>query len=158
MKFYRILLIGLIIIIGAACSTSPTETVVDSAVEETAIVQLPSPEPGMATVTGRVFSTTDNAPLRNYDVRLAEVVRVDDPKVGKDVYLLDEAFSPGAITDSEGVFVVESTEAKEYVIIVGDVAFTHEVIKDGSGKALVWNALPDQVLDVGVLEVKLSNK
>ena len=152
MKYFKILIALLLLVGVAACSLNGNET--DTAQSEATLV--PTPEAGMATVVGKVYSTTADAPLDNVDVRLAEVVRVEDPEVGSDIYVLDQAFSPGAITDENGVFVVENIEAKEYVIIVGDVERAYEVFNDDSGKPKVWNALPDQILDVGVLEVKLS--
>jgi hypothetical protein len=84
---------------------------------------------------------------------LAEVVRDDD---GEGVYVLDLAFSPGAMTDEMGIFVFENVDAIEYVIVVGDIESIHEIISDESGIPRTWNAQPDEILQVGDLFVLLE--
>lgn len=71
------------------------------------------PEPGMATVTGRVISENSGLPLSDTIVRLAEVVRQED----EGAYVLDVAFSPGTDSDGEGFFIFENVDAYEYVIV-----------------------------------------
>jgi len=44
----------------------------------------------------------------------------------------------------------------EYVIIVGDVERTYEVIAGEDKKPTVWIALPDEILNAGVLVVTLT--
>jgi len=86
-------------------------------------------------------------------VRLAEVVRTEE---GEDVFVLDQAFSPGAKTDETGIFVFEDVDPMEYVIVVGDVTGIYEVIPGDDGKPKVFNATPDEILDVGSLLVRLE--
>jgi len=110
------------------------------------------PEPSKATVVGRVLARRDGKPIANVPVRLAEVFRKDD----RGAFALDDAFSPGDLTDSQGWFSIENIEPREYVIIVGEAIGAYEIIQDKGGQARVWDAVPDQVLDVGELEVDLG--
>ena len=110
------------------------------------------PEPGMATVTGRVISENTELPLAETIVRLAEVVRQDEEAA----YVLDVAFSPGTDSDGEGFFIFENVDPIEYVIVVGDVYENYKVIVDEEGKAKPWKAVENQILKVGELIVDLS--
>ena len=94
----------------------------------------------------------DGKPIANVPVRLAEVFRKDD----RGAFALDDAFSPGDLTDPQGWFNIENIEPREYVIIVGEAIGAYEIIQDKGGQARVWDAAPDQILDVGVLEVDLG--
>ena len=117
-------------------------------------IEAPQPEPGKSTVVGRVVSETSGEPLAETIVRLSEVYREEEGEGG--AYVLDIAFSPGDITDENGVFIIEDVEAMEYVIVVGDVYSVHEIIHDPSGLPKVWNAGPDEVLQVGDLVVNFE--
>lgn len=105
----------------------------------------------MATVLGQVISEVTGEPIVDIAVFLPEVVRQGDQAV----YVFDGAFSPGDLTDEQGYFIIENVESKEYVIMIGDVNSKHEIIAELSGEAKVWMADPDQILEIGVLEVKL---
>jgi hypothetical protein len=97
------------------------------------------------------MSEKTGVPMADTLVRLAEVVRSGD----EGAYVLDQAFSPGARTDNDGYFIFENIPAMEYVLIVGDVQHSFKVIENEDKKPRVWNALADQILDVGVLKVTL---
>lgn len=141
-------LIWIIFILVSGCSqASPTTK--SEIVEATPIS---SPQEGMATVTGKVVDKNRNEPLNYTVVRLAEVFREGD----KGAYVLNEAFSPGARTDINGVFVFENVDAKEYVLVIGDVTSVYEIIKNDDGSARTWNAEAGEITDVGVLEVELD--
>jgi hypothetical protein len=97
------------------------------------------------------MSKETGEPMAGTLVRLAEVVRSGD----EGVYVLDQAFSPGARTDNDGYFIFENIPAMEYVLIVGDVQRSYKVIEDEDKKPRAYNALADQILDVGVLTITL---
>ncbi len=138
--------IGLIIMIFmSACSSNGQD------LEEKMVI--PQPEPGMASVTGRVLSKKNGSPFTGTIVRLAEVVREEG---SEGLYILDQAFSPGTKTNDNGLFVFENVEAMEYVIIVGDVESIYEVITNESGTPQTWEVLSDEILDVGDLHVLLE--
>lgn len=112
---------------------------------------LPEPEPGKASIIGKVTSIDDGKPIGDVTVRLAEVYRQGD----QGAYVLDGAQSPGDITDELGKFFIQDVEAKEYVIVVGDVYGSYDIISESSGEAKVFNAISDEILDVGELEVDI---
>ena len=119
----------------------------------TQVVPKPSvspPEQGRATVVGRLISSKTGEPLVKTVVRLAEVYYADQsrsPESG--IYVLDNAFSPSAITDQNGFFVFPNVEARDYVIIVGDIYVNYTVISNPDGTPKVWTVSPDQVTDLG---------
>ena len=136
----------MLMIVLSGCTATDTSPSVD-------IPTLAPPAPGMSSLTGRVIHGQTKEPFTNTIVRLAEIVR---PEQGEDVFVLDQAFSPGARTDDAGIFVFQDVEPKEYAIVVGDVERIYEIIPDDSGAAKGFSAEPDQVLYVGDLEVLLE--
>lgn len=109
------------------------------------------PDSGKTTVVGRVASKQNGEPLANTPVRLAEVTRE-----GSGAYVLDEAQSPGAITDEQGNFVIANIDVHEYVLVIGEATDTYDIIADDSGKPRVWQTQPGETLDVGELQADLS--
>lgn len=139
----------LAILILTACSpavattpapTIPTELLTDK------------PENGKATLVGKVISIIDGTPMQNTVVRLAEVYRQGE----EGAFVLDGAYSPGDITDEQGRFSIQNVDVKEYVIVVGDVYDKYQIIADQDDNAKIFQAIQDEVLDVGELEVDLT--
>jgi hypothetical protein len=159
------MLLGLLVALLAACSSSalpaqvPSATAVPAAATSApgAATSVPSaatagkPEAGKATVVGRVLSKQTGAPLTNVSVRLAEVTR----QGSEAIYVLDGANSPGALTADDGSFVMANIVAREYVMVIGDPYNKYVVVPDETTRARVWNAAADQVLDVGEQRVDL---
>lgn len=113
------------------------------------------PEQGRATVVGRLISIETGEPLVNTVVRLAEVYYADEnhsPESG--VYVLDNAFSPSATTDENGFFVFTNVEPRDYVIIVGDIYVKYAVISHPDGTPKVWTVSPDQITNLGEIQVE----
>jgi hypothetical protein len=125
-----------------ACSSPPPTTIPP---------RVPLPESGTSSVFGRVFSKKTNEPLVNILVRIARVVR----QGGDGAFVLEDAFSPGSLTNEEGYFVISNVDPIEYVIVVGDVNLDYDIIAEDSGRAKVWQTIKGQVLDVGELKVDL---
>ncbi|MEJ2707866.1 MAG: hypothetical protein P8074_09675 [Anaerolineales bacterium] len=146
MKF-KILLIFLLIpvLTLSACSTG------SNVLGGSAATPVAQPESGMTTLMGHVQSRSGGEPLANVPVRLAEVYR----QGGEGAFVLDGAFSPGDVTDEQGNFVIENVEAREYVIVVGDVNNQYEIIPNAQGDAKIYTPKPDNILEVGDLEVNL---
>lgn len=84
-------------------------------------------------------------------VRLAEVFYDE----GVPLFLLDEAFSPTAITDADGYFAFTDVEPKEYIITVGEFTHIWKPYKE-NGKAKVFKLEADQVVDVGEIKVDIG--
>jgi len=110
------------------------------------------PEEGMATVVGQVLDRETGESMQDTIVRLAEVHRDGDDGA----YVLDVAFSPGALTDKDGFFIFENVDAMEYVIVVGDVYNVYEVITGEEGTPATWVAGKNQVTDIGQIRVDLT--
>lgn len=136
------------ILIFTACSPA----VVNTPTVESTEPLMAKPENGKATLVGKVISLTDGMPIPDTVVRLAEVYRQGD----EGAFVLDGAYSPGDITDEQGRFVIENIDVKEYVIVVGDVYDKYQIIADPDDNAKVFQAIKDEILDVGELEVDLT--
>jgi hypothetical protein len=146
MKFKFLLIFLLVAVLTlSACSTGA------NVFGGSAATPVAQPESGMATLMGHVQTRSGGEPLANVPVRLAEVYR----QGGEGAFVLDGAFSPGDITDEQGNFVIENVEAREYVIVVGDVYNKYEIIPNADGEAKVFNPKPDDILEIGDLEVNL---
>jgi len=110
-----------------------------------------TPEASKATVIGRVLDEKSGEPLADTIIRLALVVR----QGGEGAYVLDVAFSPDALTDKDGYFIIENLDPQECVIIVGDVYSTYKVITGEDQKPKPWKVEAGKILDVGTLKVSL---
>jgi hypothetical protein len=122
--------------------------------EQTSDIQtFPSPESGKGSVSGVVYSNISNAPLKAVTVRLAEVVRQGEEAA----FVLDAAFSPGAVTDENGNFFFQNVDPKEYVLVVGNVEVYqgYEIMQEDDGSARVYLVEDGKVLDLGELRVNL---
>lgn len=143
--FLKILLAAMIILV-AACSVS------GGGEEQPKPTPPKPPEKGKATVIGRALDRESRHPLAGTLIKLAEVVRQGDDAA----YALDPYFSPGATTDENGFFILENIPAGEYVLVVGNVETIYEIIQDESGRARVWKADADEILDMGEITADLS--
>jgi hypothetical protein len=110
------------------------------------------PNPDMTTVIGQVVSSNTGLPMADTIVRLAEIVRQD----GEGAFILDVGFSPGAITDEMGYFVMENISVKEYLVVVGNVETNYEIIVNPDGSAKTYETQGGSILDVGRIESKLK--
>lgn len=109
--------------------------------------------PSKAVVIGHVVrvSNDQRKALAKTSVRLAKVQWNEQKTEG--IFVLDTANSPGALTRADGSFAFANIEPGDYVIIVGDVIGVHTVISEPDGRARIYTAEPDRILDVGTLEV-----
>jgi len=152
-KLIAFLLILLILTLSACAQpaiVAPTITVAPTTTQTE--LQKSTPDTGKATVIGKVVSLRDGLPMANTVVRLAEVYRQGD----EGAFVLDGAYSPGDITDEQGSFTIENVDAKEYVIVVGDVYDKYQIIAEPNDEAKVFLAVEDEILDVGELQVDLT--
>jgi hypothetical protein len=121
-----------------------------AACETSSLSNIPDPEPGMTTIAGRVVSNLTGEPVADTIVRFAEVYSNDQ---GEKAYALDEAFSPGTMTDENGYFVVSNIAAREYVIVIGDPRTKYAFVTESSGQVKLWSAEADKVLQTGTINV-----
>ena len=154
---FLLIILSMFILSNCQNSSMPATSNLPTAVSPLAqntIVKPPTPEqptPGKATIMGRIVERTDGEPITNISVRLAQVYKQDN----EEIFVLDDAFSPGDITDDRGWFVIKDVEAQTYVIVVGDANSAYEIISKSPGTARVWELPPDEVTDVGTLKVNL---
>ena len=110
-----------------------------------------------AAVMGQLFSSKTNAPLANTVVRFAEVYYADDAQAKQKtggVYALDNAFSPSAISDSQGFFTFTDIDARDYVLLVGDIFGAWALaLDDTHEKPNVWTAEERSITDIGKIYV-----
>lgn len=110
------------------------------------------PGPGKATVTGVIISEGSGKPVVNAPVALAEVYYQD----GNGAFVLDGAFSPHTVSDSDGRFAFVDIPAMDYVLVIGNPEINdYQIIEDLSGKARVWTAAADNILDMSTIQVNL---
>jgi hypothetical protein len=109
--------------------------------------------PKKSAIIGRVFRVSNNYRnvLAHTSIRLAKI-QWNQHKI-EGIFVLDTANSPGALTRSDGSFTISNIEPGDYVIIVGDVIGVHTIISDSEGKIKIYSVEPDQILDIGTLEI-----
>ena len=124
----------------AAASTSPLPTPV-------AIAE------GRSRVKGRLLSEDSGQPLVKDVVRLGEIYCPEDVVVKNKseecFWALDNAFSPSTFTDEDGFYVFEDVEARDFVIIIGDLIGKHAFVNDENGKPVIITAPIGETVDVG---------
>ena len=116
-------------------------------------VEILPPKANNATITGFLRSEKTNTPVVNVPIFLAEVYY----EGGQGAFVLDGAFSPSTVSDSEGRFVFVDVPSGEYVVVVGNPEVTdYEIILDDTGKARIWTANPGEILDLEEIRVDLK--
>ncbi len=115
-----------------------------------------SVDPAESVIAGRVVSLVNGKrqPLPDTVVRLANIYWNEDKSEG--AFVVEGATSPSDITDENGFFAFTGLKPGEYVIVVGDLIGKNVIISEPSGKAKIWTTEGGKVLDVGTLEVDLS--
>lgn len=134
-----------------ACANGATPNTNQAAVA-VEVPDAPKPPAGKAVVVGQVKTNTDQKPIGNQPVYLAQVYW--DPDHKKAAFALDIAHSPATITNEQGVFIFNDIAPNEYVLVVGDFYGQNDVVKEGNGDAKVFKPDADKQLNVGVVQVK----
>jgi hypothetical protein len=131
---------------------SPLDSPLDPPDSSPVLDNLSPPDADKATAYGQAVDAVTQEPLSFMSVRLAEVFRGAE----EGAFVLDEATSPGTMTDSEGRFALQNVEPNEYVVIVGDVNVSYGIVATPSGDAQVWDLPAGELVDLGVIEVTLN--
>jgi hypothetical protein len=113
--------------------------------------------PSESRIAGTLFSISEQSqgPLQETEVRLAKVHWNDDQTEG--AFVIDETADPVAISDDDGKFTFTKLEARDYVIVVGDLYGQNIIISNTDGSARIFKTLLGESLDVGVLQVDLAS-
>jgi hypothetical protein len=110
-----------------------------------------TPEPGKANAVGRVMTRGANEPYANVIVRLAPVVDLGTDE--DDAFALDDANSPGTVTDAQGYFAFANVEPGDYVLIFGNVSTIYLIPTSTPDHAIVVKLTAGQVTDIGELPI-----
>jgi hypothetical protein len=112
---------------------------------------IPAPSGEKSTVAGQVVSNSNQAPIQQTVVQLAQIYR--DAKTNEAVYALDLARAPGGFTDQNGYFAITDVPPGEYAIMVGDYYGQNDIVREGDN-AQIFKADAGKTLNVGVVQVK----
>jgi hypothetical protein len=108
-------------------------------------------------MTGSVISISDQnpGPLPGTEIRLAKAYWNEDRTDG--AFVIDETTSPITITDDNGKFAFTAIEARDYVIVIGDLYGQNVIFANADGSARIYTTELGSSLDVGVLQVDLAS-
>ena len=110
--------------------------------------------PGQAVVIGRVLSSQSLMPIANTPVRLAEIYYADETKdPATAAWALNNAASPFAYSDENGMFVFENVPAQDYVLFIGDMEGRYAVAVKEDGFPQAYRFEPDTVTNLGEVNV-----
>lgn len=139
----------ILLVILSACASQTSSPEPEVPTTDPQVPNFPTPESEKASFAGRVVDT-NGKPISNLQLRLAEVYRSEDSSPDG-AYVLDTAFSPGAISNENGYFIFSNIEPMEYVLVLGNPESVYEIVLNQMGKAKVWQTKANQVLDIGEL-------
>lgn len=123
-------------------------------ITSTRVVEVSTPQPDQATITGVIISERTDQPIVEVPVQLAGVYYEGE----RGAFVLDTGQSPIAMTDGQGRFAFVNVEAQDYVIVIGNVEVNdYKIIPEDSGRARVWTAVAGDVLDTGTHRVLLDS-
>ncbi|MBV9790483.1 MAG: hypothetical protein JOZ51_19985 [Chloroflexi bacterium] len=142
-----IVALSLLLLLLTGCNPTAPEVIENTGPTPT----VPAPSGDNATVSGQVVSNTNQAPIKETVIQLAQIYR--DPNTQQAVYALDLARAPGTFTDQNGFFAITDVPPGEYAIIVGDYYGTNDVIQQ-EGNAQIFKTEAGKALNVGPLKVK----
>ena len=115
-------------------------------------IQIPTPSNDQAIIYGQIL-TQEGTPLKNTSVRLADVYRGED---NDGAFALDEAFSPSALSDENGVYVFADIKPGEYVLFIGSINSNYMIVGNEDGSAIVYRVLPNEVLEIEPISVNFQ--
>jgi len=129
-----------------ACSAKPT-------INTAELAEITTVTSNKSAIVGQLVSYTNHEPVPNTVIRLCQVYWDSEHKNAS--FVLEGATSPGAITDENGIFIINDVIPNEYVILIGDITGNYDIVKEDADTAKIFLLSPDNVLDVGVLEANL---
>jgi hypothetical protein len=143
----------------SACNRQPVNALVSStpspdastSTTQTAVI-FSTPAPGLAVVRGRlVDSATQKSPIEG-NLFLGEIRSMDN---GKPIIRLERSTAPYAIPAPNGEFFFLNLKPGKYALIFFTPELNFLVDKPGSNESMIFDVLPDQVLDLGKIEITL---
>lgn len=113
---------------------------------------LPSPPSGLATVGGVILDNSTKRPPLEGTVYLASIQEMDN---GNPVVVLDKDMDPFAIPMDNGQFIFSEVHPNKYGFVLYTPDFSFLIDDPKTGESLMVDILPDQVLDLGTIEVSI---
>lgn len=133
--FTKVIIAFTILILLTACNAKAVTQVIST------------PEANKGNVIG-IIQSTAGEPYKGYSIRLAEVYWQ-----GKEgAYVLDESFSPGAISDDNGAFQVLNAPEGEYVLIISEPLQTYKPVTDSKGVLQRVKVNAGETIDLGTIK------
>ncbi|HEY0601965.1 MAG TPA: hypothetical protein VGD58_03595 [Herpetosiphonaceae bacterium] len=142
-----IVVVSILLLLLTGCNQAAPNVVENTGPTPT----VPAPSGDNATLSGQVVSNSNQAPIKETVVQLAQIYR--DNNTQEAVYALDLARAPGTFTDQNGFFAITDVPPGEYAIIVGDYYGTNDVVRDGDN-AQIFKTEAGKALNVGAIKVK----
>ncbi|MCC9077332.1 hypothetical protein FKZ61_014595 [Litorilinea aerophila] len=107
-----------------------------------------------ASLRGRILHTVTGQPITNAVIRLAEVYCPENTtpqdKETDCFWTLSNSFSPSTFSDDNGYFQFDNIEARDWVVIVGDMMTIYTFITRGEQqKPIIWTTESGKLLDIG---------
>lgn len=133
--FTKVMMVFTILTLLTACNTKSTTQVIST------------PEADKGNVVG-IIQSTKGEPYKEYSIRLAEVYWQGN----EGAYVLDESFSPGAISDNNGAFQVLNVPKGEYVLLIGEPLQTYKPITDTTGVLQRVKVNAGETIDLGTIK------
>lgn len=161
---YRVVFAAILLIVLAGCSgTEPPTAPAPQAPISVTVQPLPSTSANLATtavatptgtasISGQVVSTTDQQPIRNTVIFLAQVYK--DANTGQEAFALDLANSPASFTNEDGTFQFNGVVPGRYVLSIGDFYGVKDIVREANGDARVYTLENDQLVDAAVVQVR----
>jgi len=143
MKKRLLLIISALIILSLCIASCQRQDQID-------LAAIPSPEEGNANVFGKL-QFINQANNEGINVWITPIYRTS---TGEGVYALDTSSNPNTFTDENGFFVFEDIDPGEYILFVGDLMTKFEIVTDDSGEIKVWDILPNESNDLGVISIE----
>lgn len=153
--------IGLIVLmLISSCKhsigTETTETEPPTTTQEAvSSFEIPTPEEGLAVVTGRILSRETGKPPENA-IYLARNITANDKDLPA-YFSFSYTNSPRGAMDENGFFVFKKVPADQYVILLFEPGGNHYMVENGKtdeGRDYIWvNTVPNESLEMGTIYV-----
>lgn len=107
---------------------------------------MPTPEADKGHVIGTIQSP-DGKPYSEFSIRIADVYWQGD----EGAYVLDESFSPGAVSDENGSFQILNAPMGDYVLIISGPLQKYQPVSDANGVLKRVKVNAGETVDLGII-------
>jgi hypothetical protein len=114
-------------------------------------LDLPAPESGYGTIGGVIVNEGTNQPPPESLLYIAPLLYTDQ---GLPIVSLDRQNDPVAVLPPQGLFVFENIEPGEYSLVFFTPDYSFLIEDQSSGDSLILTVSPNQVIDLGLIELQ----